>query len=227
MATFSFTGPGGQDVPGRVRSLIKAANITEGDGLMFGQLVRTIVVERTQHRGVDVNGAPFHPYSENGPYYDYSSAGKAGGKLTRQQRRNAAGRRFKAIGGAKSGAKRTSIGIKYESYGAFKRSLGRSRVDLTGSRAPHMMQAIQVRTAGAVLPGSATREIAADSNTKPITQVEVGFYGAEAARAKGHNEGAAHLPRRRFFAVSRKEMDLIANLIKKRIELRMGGRGGR
>src|SRR5579863_9082562 len=72
MADFAtFTGPGGADplfvVHGEVEALTL---ITTGDMLLCGQLFRTRIRQRTA-AGIDVDGSPFAPYSEKGPYYLY------------------------------------------------------------------------------------------------------------------------------------------------------------
>lgn len=79
-------------------------------------------------------------------------------------------------------ATRTPIGIKFASYAAFKRSLGRGTVDLRGPHAPHMLQAITVSAMG--------------------DTIKLEITGNAADRAHGHNEGTRTLPRRRFFDAS-------------------------
>lgn len=70
--------------------------------------------------------------------------------------------------------------VKFSSYDAFKRSLGRSGVDLTGPSAPHMMQTIQV-SAGT------------DYIRLSIEDPE------KAAIATGHNFGTSRGGKRRHF----------------------------
>lgn len=139
---------------------------------------KTRILERTA-RGVDINEAAFKPYSEKGPFYYYP------GRLSKN-RRAAAGRVAKKTGGA-----RTRVGVKYKSYGDFKRSLGRSFVDLLGPSAPHMLQSILVKAGD--------------------TEGTIGIYGPEADRAEGHNTGAGHLPQREFFGASVKDEEMIGN----------------
>ena len=85
-------------------------------------------------------------------------------------------------------------GIRFDSYDDFKKSLGRSGVDLRGASAPHMLQAITVKTTG-------TR----DASGSRLSEVIIGVYGEAAARGQGHNAGnpKTGLPQRRWFGASR------------------------
>lgn len=180
-------------------------------------LQRARMLKRTADKGVDVNGAPFKPYSENGPYY-YNPNAKDGAEVlgagalrriagkkstfkkeatTRQKA--AVSRLATKTGAAKSGTGKT---LKFDSYGAFKRSLGRTVVDLTGPRAPTMMQTVLTKV------------------QHTARQFVIGIYGAvKATRAKAHNTGDG-VPKRRWFAASRAELrqigDDIMKLAKKR-----------
>jgi len=144
-------------------------------------------LERVEQRGRDVNEAPFAPYSKKGPYYYYPQA--AHRKTTSKQRRSAAKRLAGILrkGGAKSISVTSGGGIRFPSYAAFKRSLGRSVVDLAG---PHR------RMLSRVIVGEA----------KP-DRVTISVLGAEAARAQGHQEGnpKMKLPRRKWLGFSPKE----------------------
>lgn len=199
MASFTFTGPGGVPATKRFQNLKNAAVVTVGDGIAFGQIIRARIIDRTQRAGVDVNNAPLAPYSDKHPYYYYPGG-------------SGAGRTARITGG-----KRTRAGIKYPSYRAFKQALGRSGVDLTGPRAPHMLQALVVKAQG-LTAGPSTPQ--ANSQTQPCSNVEIGFYGQEAARARGHNEGAGKLPKRRFFAASQEDLRIGAAIIAGRVRAR-------
>lgn len=99
---------------------------------------------------------------------------------------------------------RTGRSIRFESYAAFKRWLGRAYVDLTGPRAPHMLQGILVAARSAA-------------------EMVMGVYGAAAARAQGHNEGGRRLPKRRFFAASGADLAAMVGDIGKRVMARLKG----
>ncbi len=171
---------GGQQVDRFSRDLL-AAGATAADLEYALQRQKTRILSRTA-RGVDAEGRAFAPYSTKGPYYHYPGKGSKG-------RRAAAGRFAKKTGGT-----RTRVGVRFESYADFKRSLGRSVVDLLGPRAPHMLQAVVVRT-------RATSSGDVDGT--------IGVYGPEAARAEGHNLGTRTLPKREWFSVGRGEDEAI------------------
>lgn len=145
--------------------------------------------------------------------------------------RKASARRFFAVTQRgpsyqrKSGAL-TGVSIKYESYGDFKfRGLGRKNVDLTGPRAPHMLQALVVSVDGTQFGRSG--DIALRGLREPAATVAIGIYGEEADRAEGHNEGAGNLPRRRFIDATDEDIDYMANMIADRAIRRVLQRGGR
>jgi hypothetical protein len=102
--------------------------------------------------------------------------------------------------------------LKVPSYAAFKfQALGRAVVDLFGHRAPHMLQALVVRLNGSnvkTTPGVNDRK-------RPARQAALGFYGQEAARAKGNNA------RRRFFDFGYGDTDSALTLLQKRIQARV------
>jgi hypothetical protein len=174
---------------------------------------RERILSRTA-QGLDAGANPFAPYSEKGPYYYYPTKGSKEGHqrsfgFVKQQeirrRSAAAGRLMRKMGFAGRGSQvpfkfaegkihrgRGSVGIRFESYAAFKRALGRTNVDLLGPSAPHMLQALQVVK---VTPQGGT----------------LGIYGQEADRATGHNEGASirNLPKREFFAFSERDVDAV------------------
>lgn len=206
MSEFAFRGGKLGKAPEiRILEIKDAMKVTEGDLLAAGMSQRTRILDRTS-RGVDVDGAPFAAYSEHGPYYyrpwDRPGLGRKGvtidkrrEKITLESRQRSTARFFRRLGGStKTGelkVKGTLLAslhgrdrdtIKFESYAAFKRSLGRSGVDLTGPRAPNMMQGIEVKTSA--------------------TELALGIYGEKAAIATGHNTGAGKLPKRRFFGAS-------------------------
>lgn len=120
----------------------------------------------------------------------------------------------------------TGVSVKYESYGDFKfRGLGRTNVDLTGPRAPHMLQALVVSVDGSQFGNRS--DVPLRGLREPADSVAVGIYGEEADRAEGHNEGAGRLPRRRFVDATDEDMDTMAEMVADRIVRRVLSRGGR
>ncbi len=182
---------GGQPMEVLIGGLDRETQVREPDILYALNRQKTRILERTA-RGVDINGQAFVPYSSKGPYYYYPGKASKG-------RGAAAGRTAKKLGG-----QRTRLGVKFASYGDFKRSLGRGAVDLLGPSAPHMLQAIVVKTEG--------------RNSGVI-----GIYGPEADRAEGHNTGGGHLPKREFFGASDSDLDMIGADIKALMEVRLNG----
>lgn len=146
---------------------------------------------------MDVEGHPFAPYSTKGPYYYNPHAGRA--NTSAEQRRGAAKRLRKTLG--EGGVTRSGY-LRFDSYAAFKRSLGRTNVDLTGPRAPHMLQALTVQATG-------------------NTELRLGVYGAKAVLANAHNEGGRHLPQRKFFGASGADVREMAREIGERIAARL------
>ena len=208
MPNISFRTSHGGDPVEHIKALKKAAQITADDILYAGQRQRTRIVDRTR-TGIDVNGSPFARYSTKGPYYYNPTGGQAGRSLKSQKA--AASRVKKKIekgspGGGEMRLSRTGRSIRFESYSAFKQWLGRACVDLTGPRAPHMMQAIQTKVEG-------------------IKMLILGVYGPKADIAQGHNEGAHHLPKRHFFGASSADLQRMGQDIGDRISARLKGIG--
>lgn len=193
----------------------KAIQVTAADAALVVNRQKTRILERTA-RGLDVEGRAFAPYSRKGPYYHYPT--KAGGSsFTERQKKAAAGRLFRALkpGGAPKWAggmrkTRTGKGLAFDSYAAFKRWLGRTAVDLRGPRAPHMLQALVVKVAGA---GAAI-----------VKEARIGIYGKEAARADGHQRGTGRLPKRKFLGASAADRKAMIGELMARIKARIGVR---
>lgn len=185
---------GGQPVEFLVRGLQTNAEVKEADILYALNRQKSRILDRTR-RGVDINGQPFKPYSTNLYYYYPAKFAK---------NRKAGVSRFHKKTDRFYGS-RTALGIRFDGgYAAFKQSLGRANVDLTGPSAPHMLQEIAVKTTGR-------------------TSGTMGIYGAAADRAEGHNIGAGHLPKREFFGASLKDEELMSEDVERLAYTRLTG----
>jgi hypothetical protein len=197
------------DPAGVITRWKEGVKITQADATYALERQRTRILDRTA-RGVDVDGAPFKPYSTKGPYYYYPNGRVGTSKFSDRQNRAAASRLKRKLargsvvsdGGVK--LTRSGKGLRFDSYAAFKRWLGRSVVDLFGPRAPHMLQALVVKIGGA-----------------PVTEGRIGIYGDEAARASGHQYGTRNLPKRRFLGASTEDLKLVVADILNRIKERL------
>lgn len=218
-----------RDLNWGIRRVRDSVQPTPADLTYIGNRQKTRILDRTA-RGLDVDGRRFTGYTTNGPYYWYPGPRTRTVNIGGQDRelsrgglaqmywfarrygssvawarsayasiRASAGRTWRRLGRAGT---RTNLGIKFANYGAFKWSLGRTTVDLTGPRAPHMLQAIAVKVEALL--------------------VKIGIYGPEAARAKGHNEGAGSLPQRKFFGVGVSDGPEIQRDLMSRIMARLG-----
>jgi hypothetical protein len=206
--------PGGGDPLSVVIQLREDMKVQQADLSYALERQKTRILDRTTIQGVDCDGTLFAPYSTKGPYYYYPGGPGAG--RTVKQRKSAVNRLLKrtggiaemrseylgssSIGGVKT---RSGLGIRFESYADFKASLGRRGVDLTGPRAPHMLQTMMVHLTG---PGEGA----------------IGIYDPEkAAIAEGHQNGAAHLPRRAFIGAGERDIEAIATDLVERITARL------
>jgi len=221
MADFAtFLGPHGAPAPAAIRATVAAiGTITVGDLLYVGQGYKSRIRERT-FAGIDVNGAPFAPYSERGPFYLYVNQDATTGRAAR------------AVASANRHAKtgrigiRTPTGIKYESYAAAKSAHG-SGVNLYGmEQHPHMLDLITVRAGGSEISGTTGAfdfgsEFEAFSGNQPCSNLTLGFYGDEALRAEGNNEGTGKGGvKREFFALSAADLTWGEKAIAERLVIR-------
>lgn len=196
---------------------------TEGDLLLAGQTERSRILARTE-AGVDVDGSPFAPYNNSRPYYFYPS-GPVGKERAGNQLRNAKSgvKRFaKKVGRTKSAVTGSGLGLRFDSYRAFKETyLERQNVDLRGPRAPHMLQEMLIKAGGAV-GGFEDQRIGIDDRTSPATNFTLGIYGSAAARAIGNNQ------HRHFFGSNAEDharlVSLIVNRAAERVRKKMRGR---
>lgn len=192
---------------------------TEVDGLYAGNRQKARILERTE-RGVDVDEKPFAPYSEASEYIWYPVGRATGSRVSDVAKRRSALRMAGRLGVEKTRVTKGG-GIRFDSYAAFKQSLGRKGVDLRGPSAPHMLQAITVKTSGSKsLVADATRR-----GSSQLREVVIGVYGEAAKRGTGHNEGNAKkkLPQRRWFGASRKDAEQFAADLATSIRKRLGG----
>jgi hypothetical protein len=190
----------------RVKNLLNASAAellpSEADLLYAIERQKSRILQRTE-RGVDVEERPFAPYSTKGPYYYYPNGPVGKSRSSSELKRHRSAVKRTGGKGGHSSVTRSGLGLRFESYAAFKYDyLGRTNVDLTGPRAPHMLQAI-VTEAESGLKGS------------------MGIYGDPGKRAAGHNEGFGHLPQREFFAVSAKDKQALAEDLGTRIRDRL------
>ena len=228
----TFTGPNGQDPVAHSRYVVNALSTpTVGDMLMIGQVYRSRIRQRTA-AGISVDGQPFQGYSTRGPYYFYpnreSGRARGGTAASQKARATAAGGRH-----AKTGRQgvRTPYGIRYDGgYAEAKAAHGRAGVDLYGmEQHTHMLDTILVRAGGSEVDSSiellSGGEFSSWGNRSPCEHVEIGFYGPEAARAKGNNEGTSRVPRRYFFGLNSEDLALGAQVLASRMEARAKAHG--
>ena len=221
-----FVAENGQEASTAIRAEMRAlSTVTTGDLLFTGQVFRSRIRQRT-FAGVDVNGQPFAPYGTKGPFYFYPNGSSASGRTAegRKARATAAANRFAKTG--KFGV-RTPHGIKYASYSAAKAAHGVSNVNLYGmEQHTHMLDTMIVKAGGAELDmssdilGIGTGELGAFESGSPAAGMQIGFYGPEAERAKGHNEGTSKLKKREFFALNDQDLQLGERAIAQRMMIR-------
>jgi hypothetical protein len=195
--------------------------VTVGDLLYVGKGYRTRIRERT-FSGVDVNGTPFAAYSTKGPFYLYVNRDAT---TSRAARATASKSRHRATGLI---GFRTPTGIRYESYAAAKSAHG-AGVNLYGmEQHPHMLDLMIVRAGGAETTAADDfdfgSELEAFESSQECTALALGFYGDEAERARGNNEGTATIPQRNFFALNADDLSWGEQAIAQRMLIRARGR---
>lgn len=224
-AAATFTTESGADgLTALQLEIRRLTTITVGDIQFVGQFLRSEILQRTA-RGLDVNGAPFAPYSTKGPYYFYPNGQRS---EVRHARATAAKNRFKTAGGS---GERTPYGIRYASYAAAKEAHGASVVNLFGmEQHTHMLNTMVVKVDGQAMEdalGPTGSELSAFENIAPARRLSIGFYGPEAERAKGHNEGVpGKLPQREFMALNEAELERGAHAIEQRLKTRAAAARG-
>ncbi len=186
--------------------ITKASVITIGDALFVANHIDQTIHQSTA-QGIDFEDSPFKPYNETDPYYYYPFAGQG---HNHEHIQRELGRLHKQLGG-----QRTKTGIKFVSYGAFKRSLGAAVVNLYGPADPHMLDAFEVRVNGVVF------KLGSYDNPAPASVVTLGIYNEKGRLAAIHNEGLGRQPERRFFELSQRAADRIIFDIQTRIAERL------
>lgn len=176
------------------RRILSLTEIQPGDAKALAEIKRADILQSTA-RGLDANDNALAPYSDKGPVY-IDLGGRAGGskrssrasKVRATRNRVRRGRKVTPFGSTTPGGR-----LKAKSYKWFKASwLGRAAVDLTGARAPHMMQAIVSRLTGRTAEGE---------------RAEISFQDPQKEEiASGHQRGAGRLPRRPFFEFGRNDV---------------------
>lgn len=111
-----------------------------------------------------------------------------------------------------------SKGVRYDSYDAFKKSLGRQVVDLMGADAPHMLGVFELQVNGLSFRFNAGEY---DAQSAPASTVTMGIYQTKGFLAYLHNEGIAPQPERKFFAISDEDKERIFEDIARRISARV------
>jgi len=237
--TTSFRTASGGDPVEYILSLSQGILPTEGDCLYAAQRQRTRIVERTL-QGVDVDGAPFEPYSTDGPYYYYPNGRVGNSKFTAKQNKAAVKRLlrklapvletrseyqgYEGLGGVPT---RSGQGIRFESYADFKASLGRAGVDLVGAKAPHMIQSISVKVNGQDF-GLEDTSAGLGGRRSESTEFVLGIYGEPAGRASGHNTGInprwKRTHQRHFFGASAADIEAIKDDLLARVTARLKAR---
>lgn len=206
---------------------------TAADALYVGERQRARILRRTES-GRDVEGAAFAAYSTRRFYWSpggrvRSVFHKRLGRLSagetirvnealRKKERASVKRYFKIVtkgesfkAGTAPYVSRSGLSICFPGgYAQFKATLGRRGVDLRGPRAPHMLQAIQVRVEGSGETAAAVR---------------LGIYGEAAKRANAHNAGGGRLPQRRFFGVGKGDKPDAVKDLRDRIRARLKNAG--
>ncbi len=213
--------PGGVTLTTFLKRVDTAIQPTAGDisGALLLQHRR--IINRTA-RGLDADGRSFTAYDDKHPYYWNPKGSTAGVALTSSQRQSR-NRLARTVRG-KGGAKKTSRGIRFDSYAAFKASFGRVLVDLTSVGRPttHMMMSIVL-----LIRGTSRRLRGAESvgsvsaNTRPATEGRLVIRGAPGPRAASHNEGLGRMPRRQFLAWGIGDLERAKNFVVQRMENRL------
>jgi hypothetical protein len=169
----------------RLVRLKRSLDLEAAELLALAERQKTRIIRRTE-RGYDLHGVRFIPYSRKRPYY-YSP----NPALPRPSRKRAAARFLSKVKHRAKGARlsRSGLTVRFENYAAFKAALGRQPgiVDLTGPRAPHMLQTLKVTLRG--------------------RQMVISPYDAEKARiGQAHNRGVrGRLPKREWFGLSKED----------------------
>jgi hypothetical protein len=233
MAAAIFVGPNGISPSVAIRQTVQAlTTVSVGDLLHVGMGYVSRIRERT-FQGVDVNGAPFAPYSTRSPFYFYPNRDAASGRTSEGRAARATASKNRHAKTGRIGV-RTPTGIRYESYAAAKAAHGVSNVNLFGmEQHPHMLDAMLVKAGGAesslidaeFAKGGSSEMNAFEAN-QPCTSMQLGFWGDEADRAKGHNEGTSKLPKREFFALNASDLAWGEKTIGERMAIRAKRGGG-
>ena len=230
----TFTGPGGAPPGESIRYQLQCLTTpTTGDLMDVGQKFRARIRNRT-FSGVDVDGASFAPYSTKGPYYFYPNRDAAGSirgasEAVKASRATAAKGRHAAT---KRLGVRTPYGIRYASYAAAKAAHGVANVNLYGmEQHPHMLDKMVVRAGGMEADMSMEGlgiggEMDAFDQVVPEHSFTIGFYGDEAARAKGNDKGTSNVPQRHFFALNAEDVALGESIVVQRMTIRAQRGGG-
>ena len=178
----------------RMAQVSRAFRLTAQAFQRVGEAQRRRIIQRVERQGKDIHDRPFAPYSTKGPIYIYGDHARRLGR----QSRGAAARRFAGI----TGGQRTRMGVKYASYAAYKRALGRKVVDLAGRSRRMLGQLVTARPTE--------------------SSVTIGVFGEAAGRAAGHQRGSGYLPKRQWLGATKLEIAAVKAGISAEI-LRLAG----
>lgn len=209
-----LTGPGGSDPVAYMRAIELAALPTEGD-LLYALGRQALRIQERTAAGIDYSGQAFAPYSIHGPYY-HNPAGA--GVRSLKGRQAAALHHSRYYGGAR---RRGSTTVRYESYAAYKASIGAGVVDLGGMEGS-LLPAIRVRVGDEFEPEAAAH-IGLDAQPALTRTGAIGIYNENEAKiAEGHNSGIpGRLPQRMFIGISDEDLVMITADLTERAEARL------
>jgi hypothetical protein len=208
---------GGKDIQIAMSELESSLRITAGDLITALSAQNKRILERTTKRFVDYTETPFAPYNETRPYYFYpygKSNGKRGGRVLSKADQRRLRKDVK-----KTNAHNSGTGIRFASYAAFKRALGRGGVDLMGPYDPHMINSAQISIGGDTFSAMFNNNMSASEKAYPADNAYLTISGYRMGRlAFAHNEDDSGFnPKRKFFAFSSKDVDEVRELITKRM----------
>lgn len=236
MADIQIKFPGGVTQKVFLKRLAKALQPTVGDLVSAMQIQHRKIQERTA-RGVDADSRRFTPYDNKRPYYWYPDGVTKGQKSLTRSQRQSRNRFFKQASireqtltgnslkrGSVRKTNKTKKGIKFPSYAAFKRSFGRTVVDLFGIRGnkQHMLLSMVVK-AGSFSQKADKGKNIVDASRLPAkaNEATLSVVGEPVERARAHNTGVGKRAKKRtFLAWGADELNLARKFVASRMVTR-------